>query len=600
MGENLDSEISKCYNMMEIVREGRNPEMKIAKRVLIMVLAVAMLVSVVPAHAEGVQTEEMAIIQRIETDYKAILEATEKESLYGFCGLMVGWQVFLMGITKEIYGDSGNKQYDYYCENNYTSGGYRIVPYSAEDFTLQEALYAVTDNGNRNAYNILVGFEKTTTQAGQIHGHSVFIYAILDGTVYFTEGFGTPWAEEEGHVLTLTIPQFFNYYDSWTEFEGVIEFGKKDLGMSTTRYSANFFGVSTMPLNITAEPELGTADGVRIRALRTVPAGERIHITGIIKNKEGQYFYRVAEGSQEGFIASDSLEVVEFAYEPLELKDVSVPQKLEAGATLNAGVKIVTKSAETLRMNAYLTDSSGNMIASKSLRKSGNTYTLSSLSAKDLQEGLYTLMILMGRDQNLVRGGNLISQPQEVEVYKTVIAVGNAVLPEETTEEILPDGWSYKNGVWYYYKNGAPYQGWLCENGVDYYLKSDGSITTGWTEIRGKMRYFSTVGVMRTGWFETEEGIYYFLCNGEPAVGWRQIGDDRYYFQEDGIMVRRCWMEMDGYQYRFKLDGAAFAGGWYDTPDGEYYFHPDGQAQARIVKKNGKSSIEIIKRNTEQ
>lgn len=568
--------------------------MKVVKRVLIMVLAVAMLVSAVPAYAEGVQTEEMSIIQRIETDYKAILEATEKESLYGYCGLMVGWQVFLMGITKEIHGDSGNKQYDYYCEAPYTTGGYRITPYSAEDYTLQEALYAVTDNGNRNAYNVLVGFEKTTTEAGQIHGHSVFIYAILDGTVYFTEGFGTPWSEEEGHVLTLTIPQFVNYYDSWTEFEGVVEFGKKDLAMSTTRYSANFFGVSTMPLTITAEPEIGTADGVRIRALRTVPAGERLHITGIIKNKEGQYFYRVAEGSDEGFVVAEMLEVANYVYDPPEIKDVSVPEKIEAGKDLSVGLKAIFQNADGLRLHAYLVDSSGNMMADKSLSKNGKTFTLSNMTVRQLQDGVYTLLVLMSRSQNIVKENDLLSQEQEEEVFKQDIAVGSAVVSQTAEEEVLPDGWTYKNGVWYYYKNGAPYKGWLCENGVDYYLKADGSITTGWVEIRGKMRYFSTVGVMRTGWFETEEGIYYFLCNGEPAVGWRQIGDDRYYFQEDGRMVRRCWLELDGYQYRFKLDGAAFAGGWYDTPDGEYYFHPDGQAQAKVVKKNGKTTIEII------
>lgn len=568
--------------------------MKVVKRVLIMVLAVAMLVSAVPAYAEGVQTEEMSIIQRIETDYKAILEATEKESLYGYCGLMVGWQVFLMGITKEIHGDSGNKQYDYYCEAPYTTGGYRITPYSAEDYTLQEALYAVTDNGNRNAYNVLVGFEKTTTEAGQIHGHSVFIYAILDGTVYFTEGFGTPWSEEEGHVLTLTIPQFVNYYDSWTEFEGVVEFGKKDLAMSTTRYSANFFGVSTMPLTITAEPEIGTADGVRIRALRTVPAGERLHITGIIKNKEGQYFYRVAEGSDEGFVVAEMLEVANYVYDPPEIKDVSVPEKIEPGKDLSVGLKAIFQNADGLRLHAYLVDSSGNMMADKSLSKNGKTFTLSNMTVRQLQDGVYTLLVLMSRSQNIVKENDLLSQEQEEEVFKQDIAVGSAVVSQTAEEEVLPDGWTYKNGVWYYYKNGAPYKGWLCENGVDYYLKADGSITTGWVEIRGKMRYFSTVGVMRTGWFETEEGIYYFLCNGEPAVGWRQIGDDRYYFQEDGRMVRRCWLELDGYQYRFKLDGAAFAGGWYDTPDGEYYFHPDGQAQAKVVKKNGKTTIEII------
>ena len=568
--------------------------MKVVKRVLIMVLAVAMLVSAVPAYAEGVQTEEMSIIQRIETDYKAILEATEKESLYGYCGLMVGWQVFLMGITKEIHGDSGNKQYDYYCEAPYTTGGYRITPYSAEDYTLQEALYAVTDNGNRNAYNVLVGFEKTTTEAGQIHGHSVFIYAILDGTVYFTEGFGTPWSEEEGHVLTLTIPQFVNYYDSWTEFEGVVQFGKKDLAMSTTRYSANFFGVSTMPLTITAEPEIGTADGVRIRALRTVPAGERLHITGIIKNKEGQYFYRVAEGSDEGFVVAEMLEVANYVYDPPEIKDVSVPEKIEAGKDLSVGLKAIFQNADGLRLHAYLVDSSGNMMADKSLSKNGKTFTLSNMTVRQLQDGVYTLLVLMSRSQNIVKENDLLSQEQEEEVFKQDIAVGSAVVSQTAEEEVLPDGWTYKNGVWYYYKNGAPYKGWLCENGVDYYLKADGSITTGWVEIRGKMRYFSTVGVMRTGWFETEEGIYYFLCNGEPAVGWRQIGDDRYYFQEDGRMVRRCWLELDGYQYRFKLDGAAFAGGWYDTPDGEYYFHPDGQAQAKVVKKNGKTTIEII------
>ena len=46
-----------------------------------------------------------------------------------------------------------------------------------------EVLESVSDEGRRAARNILVGFDKTDTTAGQEYGHALVVNAIIDGKV---------------------------------------------------------------------------------------------------------------------------------------------------------------------------------------------------------------------------------------------------------------------------------------------------------------------------------------------------------------------------------------------------------------------------------
>ena len=194
------------------------------RRILTFILAFTLLICVLPQpESHAAQTEEYRVTQLVESTYKAALKAVGRQSFRGWCGSAVDWQVQTLGITTKVVGANGNDQYDKYKNSAYSSGGYRIKAYPASSYDLKEALNAISDNGTKNAYNILVGFQKTNTTAGQKYGHVVFIHAILDGIVYFTESFSITIAGKkyaEGKCVAVTIDQFAYHYNRWTILDG--------------------------------------------------------------------------------------------------------------------------------------------------------------------------------------------------------------------------------------------------------------------------------------------------------------------------------------------------------------------------------------------
>ena len=147
------------------------------KRILSFLLAAALLLTAlcIPAFAAEEKPKkplsEMTLQERVIDEASVAFQTAQinaqRESFHGYCGLLVGHLLFALKVNKYYIANDGNKWYNYYKDRKTTTGGHSISAYDSVDYTLEEALLAACDEGRRTARNILVGFDKTDTTAGQ-------------------------------------------------------------------------------------------------------------------------------------------------------------------------------------------------------------------------------------------------------------------------------------------------------------------------------------------------------------------------------------------------------------------------------------------------
>ena len=572
--------------------------MQSVKRILALVLSLLMLAAVLPVSVLADSSEDRWLRQSIEEHYKKTLEANETETLNGWCGTLASYQLHYLGINSYPMLANGNDQYDLYTERSYTDMGYWIKRYPAEDYTLEQALNTITHRGDWDAYNILVGFHTTNTEAGSQFGHAVVIYAIVDGKVYFTESFGTAFAEDEGIPNVCTISQFAAMYDSWTELEGVILFGRKGYLDNCYRMDADMYVQVQRADPLYTQPCVVDTEEVESHIIRTARKGEYLRVTAMYENTLGRYYYQVQDGDTVCYLDAQRAKAVYFSAEDVTLTDETLPQVLTPGKDFTIKGKIASETNQISSVTLTVTDSKDEILLTHSLAKLSGAYDLTKdtfnkvLDFGILEEGLYTLTLTADVASSYLEDGVVETATAQTTLYNEKFAVGeNVQLPIQgrTAPEFVPDGWTNMDGTWCYYEMGAPRTGWFCYEGVDYYLQEDGSVTTGWAEINGKNRYFSNSGAMCTGWLYTGEGTWYLLKNGQMAKGWRLLDGQRYYFQEDGLMAADGWKTIDEKTYYFYEDGKP-ATGWQTLDKGVFCFHEDGHLLVEAIGK-GKNTV---------
>lgn len=566
------------------------------KRILALTLIVILLVVAVPTQVQAT-SEKQRIRNEIASDYASALTATEKESLGGYCGLMTSWQMYFMGINKYLITADGNNQYETYCNMGMTSGGHRITTYPAQEYTLLNALNTITEYGTRDAYNILVCFQWSNTEAGAQYGHAVVIYAILDGIVYFTEGFQTSFGGAEGIASELTIEQFFRYYDDWTEFEGVIAFGQKDYTITCNRYESYFYGETETPATLNSQPCPPNTRGTDSRALRKSLAGERFLVTDLYETPEGAFYYQVEDYGTVSYLPAETVTPVEFCYFDVSARDLVLPEKLEEKKDFTISGAVHTEKNRLQSVSVSVTDNAGNPVMNYTGDQEELLHGNTALEFHKLPRGQYLCDVSAQCENAWVKDGELVWESRQVCVSQKAFLVGEGELSAPAAagaERTVKDGWVLEPDGWYYYRQGAPRSGWICDRGVDYYLRADGKVTTGWAEVNGKMRLFSQTGAMRTGWVDVPSGRYYLMSNGVAAKGWRTIDAKRYHFGEDGFMSRENWVEDGDSRYYLRTDGTRAAAGWQETSEGRFYFHSDGRALAQMVEVEGKTYVRVL------
>lgn len=348
-------------------------------RIFSLALALILVLGMIPTSTEAATTtEEQRILNQISTLYKQTLRYSGLASLHGYCGSMVNWHLYLLGITATVVGNDGNTEYDCYSKQEYTTGGYRVRPYSATEYTLEESLNAITYNGTRDVYNIVVGFERTNTVAGRIYGHTCMIHAIIDGVVYFSESYATMFNGKyyaEGAPITCSISEFAAYYAPWTVFEGVLYFGQKTYAESCDYYHAYLYATVTEGTVMYSSPCTEAVDD-RSSAVRTLQSGERITVTGLYINPEGEYWYQVEDSSQ-GYVRADATQVVSMRYDDIKITYDKHIEELQTDALIITGqIESKYNCIISVRTQLFRVYKSNTHIKSVSTRVFGNNYNL--------------------------------------------------------------------------------------------------------------------------------------------------------------------------------------------------------------------------------
>lgn len=451
---------------------------------LLIVAAFPLPVSAVTVSAVT-QEEIDEVYNEIARGYRRALYSCGKESLVGYCGLMAGWQLYFMGINKEVIANNGNYQYDAYLDKEQTTGGYPVKVYSAEDYTLSEALYAMTDNGKRNVYNMLVGFQRTNTAAGSLYGHAVVVYAILDGMVYFTEGFQTSLGAYPGAPIAVSIDRFAAFYDEWTTFEGIILFGHQDYIKNCISYDSNMFAEVTQEAQIYSLP--CALDEEASVCLRTVVAGERLLVTGLYENTLHQHYYRVEDDGREGYLPAEAAQPL------LELGQGShYIQDGQVFAGINAPQSRTRNDGWVWEQNTwrYYTDG-------------------------EPRTGWFCDK---GVDYYLQADGSVTT------------------------------GWKSINGKDRYFSDtGAMRTGWMDGAQGRCYFMSNGAKAMGWRTIDGKKYYFDNNGILQSDtWITVNMEQYYLFPDGSAATGWVDLNDGHFFFDSDGCLSAKTIQNHDG------------------------------------------------------
>lgn len=530
---------------------------------LVAFCAVMLLMLALPAKASAVTPEEDAYYRnQVKSIYRRVRYNTGGGSLQGYCGTMSGWQLYLLGIDRYPNIHNGNGEYDAYENKKVTTGGYAVKAYSAENYTLEEALNTITQGGTRDVYNVLVGFQRTNTAAGYYYGHACVIHAIIDGQVYFVEGFHTSLAGAEGNPIVCSIAKFAKYYDEWCTFEGIIEFGKKEYVNYCDSFPSALFVETNTKAKLYSIPSKEDVNGYKSQVLRTAQQNERLQVTRLIGNTKGEFFYQVDNDGDYAYVAVAEVNVLRVNADRVTMTDITAPTSLKMNKSMAITGKIVTQDGILSGVRVEVLDESGNVILSTQVQKESNQISLpkNGINFAGLPAGNYTYKVYADVKSNFVLGEDVLQETATNCVYTRAFTVGGvepAAAWEETSSRLLKNGWIYENGAWCYYEQNTLQTGWFCSGGVDYYLQEDGYAVTGWQTINGKNRYFSNTGAMRVGWLRTDGNTYYMLSNGVAARGLRMIDDKLYFFEEDGTMKTGGEVVVDTVPYQIGSDGEA-------------------------------------------
>ena len=598
-------------------------------KLLLVVLALLLVLGVFPAaKTVAVQSKEDRILQQITDTYQLALTSSNRYSFRGYCGAFVNWHVYLLGITNTVPTVNGNQQYDFYAKQTVTSGGFAVEALPARKYSMKEALNFLTENGTVNVYNLIAGFQYTNTTAGLKYGHAVFIHAVIDGMVYFSESYSTNFLGTyypEGAPIVCSIDRFCKYYGGWTTYEGMIHFGLKTYQDECEFFPAYLYATAdrqTQLYTAACTPDVDASSAV----VRTLYPGERLNVIGMYRNTQGEYWYQVKDG-EICYVPASHTVMESLRYDDVTVTDISAPTEQRQGNIFNIqgnikstynqicsvraqiftiteqGLKHWMTTTDTVTDNSYSLSYSvvSNRMAFRLLEQGSYRYEMAVVVsnhyfADGLLQTQWTTLKLWCSDFRVVEkkggtasvefdtcGGSANLNAAEMELGQTL-----GDLPVATREGYRFLGWytAPEGGT----QVGADYvlqgdlrlyaqwaeaedrSGWFWENDRTYYM-IDGQRVEGFFQVDG-ITYYQTEGYLATGWLEIEESRYYFHANGTMTQGWLEIDRRQYYFGADGTATIG-WAEMDGNTYYFGEDCAMFIGK--HTIEGvEYTFDANG------------------------
>ncbi len=551
-------------------------KIRIASLFLALVLIAALLPT--PAQASTDSAAEQ-IKKQITTTYRQARQCAGLSSFNGWCATLVGWQAYLLGIDTVMHCRDGKDEFDMYrYMGGTTSGGYRIQCYSASQYDLRSALNHITQNGTVDAYNLIIGFERTSTALGSIYGHAVMVHAILDGQVYYVECYSTSidgTYYPEGTAISCSIDTFCDIYNRWTVFDGIAYFGVKNYGDMCQYYPASMYAM----VNTNTDAYLQPWDtGVSCSEKAQIPllAGNMVQVNALLKTPEGNYWYALSDGT---YVTAETLTYAAPCYEDLQIQNLNVPTALRKGNghLIRGVVSSNGCQIDSVNVSVYNAFTEGQTpIMSGSLDGYGSVVDLNNwqldrhFAFRNLSAGTYRLAITAKVTTYVLENGEV--KPIEASVplwnsqmrvvtdwnpYITVTFDGNGgtaelnrtVLSKSESLDCMPSAT----------KAGANFVGWsldkegtepllpdtvFTENIVLYaQYETAYTGTEGWGH-HGDSWIFYESGNIKEGWFTFANMTFYQFMDGSRATQWKYVDNDWYYFTPTGVLTHDTTTEV--------------------------------------------------------
>jgi len=562
-------------------------------RVISMLLAIVLVLVMLPApvSVDAAAPTVTEIQKQIRTMYLKSLSASGRQNFNGYCGTLVSWQMFCMGIDRKIYAADGKDQFDQYSKMERTTGGYRVTSYPASKYTLKEALNAITNNGTVDAYNMVVGFEKTNTAAGSIYGHALVVHAILDGIVYFVECYdsavgGRYWPE--GQPISCTIDQFCTYYDRWTVFDGIAYFGLKTYAEMCEEYACNMQAMVTENTTVYDEPgDPGIHDA---NAAMSVIAGQWLHVTGLYKTPYGKHYYRVTFGEEIGYVEAEKLTMESLCAKDLTIKSLRVPVNVHKGYGFVVQGSVTGDVSQIESVSVTVRSEDGQIQHSGSAQPKNGKTTLNSstinnaLPFRKLPEGNYELSIDATVTIHVLEEGVITAKTDTVQLHSSRFKVvtdwgkyycvnfnGNG--GEALIDQIGVAKGSAVGTLPTAKRSGYAFAGWALDaagakpvteetvinaNTTVYAQWTEGHAgEEGWQHTDGGSHYCGGESAVE-GWVTFDDLHFYQYADGTLATGWAWIDNGLRYFNAAGVLITQL-QGADGKVYCLDTDGVL---GW--------------------------------------
>ena len=524
----------------------------------------------IPAPANAVAVTPSEIVQQIRTTYRRSLSGSGMKNFNGYCGTLVSWQAYCLGIDKRVDLCDGNEQFDRYRYLDKSTGGYSVQKYPATKYTLTEAMNAITHNGTQDAYNMIVGFQKTNTVAGQKYGHAVFVHAVIDGIVYFVECFNANVGGKyfpEGEPIYCTIEEFCKYYDRWTVFEGIAYFGLKTYADVCTRYPSSMKAMAVADDYIYEEPaDPGIHDAEQVAKLYS---GQWLTVTGLLKTPNGKFWYEVEIDGYLRYVEAQLLTMGSVDTSVLTLSSLSAPAALRKGNgfTMGGTVSTVNSTIRTVQVAVYAADNDQEPVFGATMDVNGKSASLNksqfnnALTFRKLAAGEYTLHLTVELEIYVLEDGAPVIRTEMVNLWdgRFLVKTDSSTYPVVkfdgnggTTEldQMVVSKNATVGSLPVAVRSGYAFAGWSLDKAGTKPVAPETIITKNTTLYAQWVPGHSGEG----GWQETEDGWHY--CAGDhPVEGWITFGDLQFYQYSDGTLAKG-WVLIDQNLRYFNAAGA--------------------------------------------
>lgn len=553
------------------------------KRILSVFLALVLLAGLLPVGVSAAQSKEQEIMDTIAVTYYRSLRRAGKSTFLGFCGTAVSYQLYYLGIDSEAVGCDGKNQFNRYRNLEVTTGGYPVRAYSAREYTLKDALNTISDNGSRDVYNILVGFQQSLySEAGRKFGHACVIYAIVDGTVYFTECCPVMVGDRycpEGVGIQCSIDEFCEYYSSWTVLDGVVWFGDKTYAEQCRVYPAGIQGMVVKNTDLLSDVS-GPEGYGEPEVYTTLHAGDMVEVTDIMQTPEGEYWYRLNVDGQEGYVPVSAVKKHRAGLGDMVV-DVILPTYIRRGFgyIFPGSVTAVSGRLTDVEVALYQGDTpvfTARVEADSQRVSMTDSRIMDVLQWKNLPEGQYRLVIRAEEECSWVENGQMLSEsvPQELWAAEIQVVRRSARLAkisfdscggDADTDQLPAVNGEGLGRLPQAVRDGHTFEGWYTEPVGGEKVTED----TVFTEDTTLYAHWSVGEPGYTGWVETDSGWQYHR-DGAPVSGWFVYNGVRFRQNPNGSnpigWVDGCYFSENG----------AVCTGWLKTDGGIYYLLSDG------------------------